>query len=119
MHELSIAQSILERLEAEETNRPGARFRKVGLRIGELAGVDPEALRFGFEVLVKESRWDPLELEIEWCPRRQKCPRCRETFAVRDLDCACPQCGEERTTCVAGDELDIAYLEVEEPCACR
>ncbi len=119
MHELSIAQSILDALETEALNRPGARFRKVGLRIGELAGVDPEALRFGFEVLVKEGRWDPLELEIEWCPRRQQCPQCAETFAVRDLDCACPQCGEKRTTCVAGNELDIAYLEVEEPCACR
>jgi len=119
VHELSIAQSILDALETEALNRPGARFRKVGLRIGELAGVDPEALRFGFEVLVKEGRWDPLELEIEWCPRRQQCPQCAETFAVRDLDCACPQCGEKRTTCVAGNELDIAYLEVEEPCACR
>ena len=118
MHELSIAQSIFEALEAEQANRPGARFRKVGLRIGELAGVDPEALRFGFEVLAKESRWDPLELDIEWCPRRQKCPLCGMTFEVRDLVCACPHCGEERTTCVAGDELDIAYLEVEEPCAC-
>lgn len=118
MHELSIAQSIFEVLEAEAMNRPGARFRKVGLRIGELASVDPEALRFGFEVLAKESRWDPLELDIEWCPRRQKCPRCAETFAVQDLNCTCPHCGEMRTTCVAGDELDIAYLEVDEPCAC-
>ena len=118
MHELSIAQSILDALEGEQANRPGVRLRKVALRIGELAGVDPEALRFAFEILVKDSRWDPLELEIEWCPRQQKCPRCGDTFAVGEFDCSCPRCGEARTTCIAGDELDIAYLEVEEPCAC-
>ena len=51
--------------------RPGARAMVVGLRIGELAGVDPESLRFGFDALVKDSDLDPLELRVEYLVERE------------------------------------------------
>ena len=114
MHELSIANSILEAVQAEAQRRPGVRVSKVGVRIGELSGVVPEALSFGFEVLVRGTEWQPLKLEIETVPRRQRCPHCAHTFAVLNYEVACPQCGAPETDCVGGDELDLAYLEVEE-----
>ena len=48
--------------------RPGYRAVTVRLRIGELAGVDAESLRFGFSAMVKDSDLDPLELEVEPAP---------------------------------------------------
>ena len=114
MHELSIAMSVLESLKGEAERRPGARFTKIGLRIGELAGIDRDALAFGFEALVKETEWQSLALDIESVPRRQRCPRCNLTFAVTDYEFTCPNCGELETICAGGDELDIAYLEMEE-----
>ena len=114
MHELSIAQSILEAVQAEAGRRPDARICKVGLRVGELAGLDPESLRFGFEILVRETELDGLQLEIERCPRRQRCPRCGNEFVTRDYETTCPGCGTVRTECIGGDELEIAYLEIEE-----
>ena len=113
MHELSIAQSVLEALRTEAGRRPGARVCKVGLRVGELAGLDPEALRFGFEVLVRETDLAGLQLEIEYCPRRQRCPQCRNEFVARDYEFTCPGCGTAGTDCIGGDELEIAYLEIE------
>jgi hydrogenase nickel incorporation protein HypA/HybF len=114
MHELSIAQSVLEAVRAEAGRRPGARVCKVGLRVGELAGLDPEALRFGFEVLVRETDLEGLQLEIEHCPRRQHCSQCGHEFVPRDYEIACPGCGAARTECIGGDELEVAYLEIEE-----
>ena len=114
MHELSIATAILERVEQEASKRPGTHFVKVGVRVGELSGVDADALSFGFEALVKDSGWDPLALEIEFCARKQRCPGCGNTFAAKDSETACPLCGKINTECVSGNELDIAYLEVEE-----
>jgi len=35
---------------------------------------------------------------------------------VKDWELTCPKCGEARSTCIGGTELDIAYLELEEPC---
>src|SRR4051794_31649250 len=111
MHELGIASAILDQLELELAKRPGARFVKVGLKIGDLAGVDPDSLSFGFESLVKDTHWDPLALEIKTIKRRQQCPGCRREFEAEHWSTACPTCGNPVTTTVAGEELEIAYIE--------
>ena len=114
MHELSVANSILEAVRKERERLNGARVTKVGVRIGELAGVDPAALSFGFEILVKDSGLEPLALEIEFVSRRHECSHCRHVFTVMDYRLDCPACGSTETRCIGGDELDLAYLEVEE-----
>jgi hypothetical protein len=65
MHEMGIANSILEAADAEAGMYPGHRPAKVGVVIGEYAGVDTESLRFCFDVLAKERQPRP-ELAIEW-----------------------------------------------------
>jgi hydrogenase nickel incorporation protein HypA/HybF len=81
MHEMGIAYSVLTAVDQELQRYPGRRAAKVGVRIGEFAGVDTESLRFCFDVIVKSSDLAPLELDVE---------------------------------CRSGDELDLAYLELEE-----
>jgi hypothetical protein len=66
MHEMGIASSILEAAASEAQLHPGHRAVKVGVVIGEYAGVDTESLRFCFEVLAKERGPVPLELDIGW-----------------------------------------------------
>ena len=109
---MSIANSILEAVRKESAARGGARVSKVGVRVGELAAIDPEALRFCFEAMVQGSDLEPLALEIEVKPRQQRCPACNLTFTVEDYNLACPTCGLQATECVSGDELDLAYLEI-------
>ena len=87
MHEMGIASSVLEAVHKELQRHPGQRAAKVGMRIGEFAGIDTESLRFCFEIAVKTSDLAPLELEIDWC-RLEDGRR--------------------------GDELELAYLEMEE-----
>jgi hydrogenase nickel incorporation protein HypA/HybF len=113
LHELGIAAAILDRVQAEAAKH-GAHITRVGIRIGELAGVDPDALSFGFEVLVKDTDLEPLALQIERCARRQRCPACEREFEVKDYETACPQCGAADTATVAGDEPDTAFMEVED-----
>lgn len=115
MHELSIATSVLEAVAKEAERRPGTKILKVGLRVGELAAVDCDALSFGWEVITKDTEWNGLQLEIEHIPRRQRCGVCAHEFAALDFMTACPRCADLMTVTIAGDELDIAYLEVEEP----
>lgn len=114
MHELSIANSVLKAARTEMGKRPGARLMKVGVRVGELAGVDPEALTFSFQALVKGTELEPALLEIETRPRRHRCRECAREFIVRDYNTLCPDCGSERTECISGTELELAYLELEE-----
>lgn len=118
MHEMAIANSVLEALEKEAARFPGKRIVKVGLRIGALAGVDREALSFCFEALVRGTEWEPLELSIEFCRRRHRCDACSQAFVVEAYEVSCPLCGSLSTTFLGGDELELAYMEVEdhEPC---
>lgn len=117
MHEIGIASSILETVETEARRRPQAVFLAVGVRVGELSNVDRDALDFAFSALTRDTPLAHVKLDIEWCPRRERCLGCDTVFAVENHDVQCPACGSERTSSAGGTELDIAYLEVEEPCA--
>lgn len=114
MHELGIAASVLQEAQQEAQRHPGTRLRKVKVRVGELSGVNPEALSFSFEVLVRDAGLEPVELEIESCHRRQRCPACQQTFTVAGYDLRCPGCGTEETEFTGGDELELASLEMED-----
>ncbi len=119
MHEMGIANSILEGVATELSRRPGARASKVGVRVGEMAGIDPDALRFAFEALTLDTPLHGLELDVEYRARRHRCLECKGVFEVRDFELKCPGCGSLNSECMSGDELEFAYLEVEEdePCA--
>ncbi|MBZ5606444.1 MAG: hydrogenase maturation nickel metallochaperone HypA [Acidobacteriia bacterium] len=113
MHEMSIVTSVLDTAHEEAAKHAGARVTKIGLRIGEWSGVDRESLQFCFDSMVASDPNPPV-LEIQYLPRQNLCGRCGELFQVKDFDIACPGCGFSPTEPVSGNEMDIAYLELEE-----
>ena len=115
MHELGIAQEIIDRVAREMQRHPGARARAVGVKVGEVSGVDRDALEFSFASLVRDTEWQRLKIEIEDCPRRHRCPACGREFTVVESRTACPGCGGTATVLLSGDELDIGYIEVDDP----
>jgi len=119
MHELGIANSILDGVAKEIERRPGSRPTKVGVRIGELAGVDPDALRFAFEALTAETDLAQLQLDIEFRAPQARCRDCSREYEIHSYELICPACQSPNGQCISGDELEFAYLEVEdnEPCA--
>ena len=58
MHEMSIAESVLDAVRAESARYNGARVTKVGLRIGDLSGVEASSLSFCLEVLAEGIEFD-------------------------------------------------------------
>lgn len=119
MHEVGIATSILDAARAEAERRPGAKVLSVGVRIGVLSGVDLSALRFAFECIVAGTEYQSVVFVTEECPRRNRCDACGHEFSSPIsspfLDAPCPQCHAQHTTFVSGDQLDVAFVEVEEP----
>ena len=112
MHEMSIAASMLEAVRAESA-RYDAHVLAVGVKIGELSGVDSDSLRFCFDALVQDTDLAPLALEIELLPWRNRCRRCARDFTVQDYQTECPQCGSAETDLASGRELEFAYMEIE------
>ena len=114
MHEMGIANAVLDAVRVEALRFPGSHVCKVALRIGELAGVAPDSLSFCFAALVRGTEMEPLTLEIQYCPRRHQCRRCGCSFSAGIEGLPCPECGGVDSFFAGGDELEIAYLEVED-----
>jgi len=114
MQEIGIAGSILKAVETEAALYPEGIVRKVGVNIGILAAVDPDALRFCFETLTQDTEFAGLRLEITTCPQRAHCTACSLDFVVSNYETQCPHCGQPETQCIGGEELELAYLELAE-----
>lgn len=112
MHELSIAQSLLEILEQEAKARGAAKVTRVKLRIGALSGVVREALEFAFEVASGGTVAEGASLEIEEVPVRIRCPRCG-VLEQEGPFLVCPRCGEVGVL-LSGRELEIDSMEIED-----
>lgn len=113
MHEIGIATAIVDAVHVESARSGGAVPLSVGVRIGEFAAVDPEALRFAFEAITRGTNLQNLSLKIEICPCCRRCNACGQVFVVNGSP-QCPRCGASESRCAGGDELEIAYLEVED-----
>jgi len=79
-----------------------------------MTAVEPEALRFCFEVCAGGTDMEGVILDIEEVPVRGQCIHCKNEFPLdRYLDSRCPVCGGESGGYVSGTELDIVSMEVE------
>ena len=78
MHELSIALSMIEQVEQQAAAQGGG-VRSIQVKIGELSGVDVEALRFAWEIARAGTALAASELVIERVPLRVRCPQCGRT----------------------------------------
>jgi len=104
---------MLESVQAESA-RHNAHVLAVGVKIGELSGVESEPLRFCFDALVQDTDLAPLALESERLPWRNRCCQCAQEFAVEEYRTECPRCGSAETEMASGRELEFAYMEIEE-----
>ena len=114
MHEIGIAAAIIEAGQAEAARLPGSKLLRIGVRIGVLSGVDNNALEFALRAIVAGTDLDLLKFEIENCQRRNRCRKCSHEFDSSLYEHSCPLCASQDTLFVAGDELELAYVEVEE-----
>lgn len=111
MHEMSVAMAMVEQV-AEAAAPHGHRSATaVRLRLGELAGVVPDSLRFCFGLVSAGTVLDGAELLIEDVPGRARCVPCAAEWATGmppRLDC--PHCGGARVEMLAGRELQVAAV---------
>jgi hydrogenase nickel incorporation protein HypA/HybF len=113
MHEFSIATSLLEIITHEALPYPGARVKKVTLRIGALSGVLPHALRFSFEILSEGTVAEGATLVIEEIPLTLSCKNCGRTSSPEDPFLICPFCESTEVALTGGRELEILNMEIE------
>ncbi|MER6196326.1 hydrogenase maturation nickel metallochaperone HypA [Streptomyces sp. NPDC001586] len=116
MHEMSIAMAVVGQVE-EAAQAGGARaVTSVRLRVGELAGVVPDALAFCFELACAGTVLDGASLVTESVPARARCASCPGTWAVgMPPELCCPGCGRATDVeLLSGRELEILSVRWED-----
>jgi hydrogenase nickel incorporation protein HypA/HybF len=114
MHELGIATAALDQVILRARGEGARQVARIGLRVGVLSGVDPEALRFAFEAILPGTLAEGAMLDIETVAAIAHCGHCGRDFPAAAAD-ACGLCAtcEQPTTCfTAGRELEFTRLEI-------
>ncbi len=112
MHEMAICESIREILQEQARSAGFARVERVKLAIGALSGVEVEALRFGFDVVMRGSVAEGALLEIEEVVGTAWCMPCAASVAIAARYDGCPQCGSYQLQVTGGEEMTIREMEV-------
>ena len=113
MHELAIAQALVEQVDAVIEQHQASSATSIRVRIGPLAGVVPELLATAFPMAAAGSRMEHAELEFTHAPIRVHCQTCgAETEAALNR-LICSACGDWHTQVVSGDELLLEGVELE------
>jgi len=111
MHELSIAQELLDIIFVNAEEAGIHSVSEVNIRIGEYAGIFPDSLQFAFEVLSQDKMTEGASLNIEHVAPRFVCQTCGTE--MRREDERCTRCGNSDIRMIGGDELELVSFEGE------
>ena len=110
MHELAITRNIVA-IAGEAAH--GRRVTRVTLEIGKLSGVMADAVAFCFDIVASGTPVAGAALDIREIDGRARCRDCGGEFAADTIFTPCP-CGSRRCERLAGEELNVKAIEVEE-----
>ena len=114
MHELFIALNIVEMAEQEARRRGGVHVSAVHLKVGTLAGIVKEALRFSYGVSCEGTMLEGSELVIEETPAVVYCDSCEAEHSLSSIQAFfCPVCRTPTPNVISGRELELVAMEME------
>jgi hydrogenase nickel incorporation protein HypA/HybF len=113
MHEMSLAEGVLQLIEDAAKRDSFTRVKTVWLEIGQLAAVEPDALRFCFDAVTHGSLAAGAQLKILDIPGTGQCLKCGASIAMSESLCACPHCDSHQVQVTGGTQMRVKELEVE------
>jgi hydrogenase nickel incorporation protein HypA/HybF len=114
MHELSIAQSIVDTIVSNVPEDQLHNVRTVSLKVGSSSGIVPDSLEFGFTAITAETPLRLARLQIEIVPFVIHCHDCGRDLENETGSAVCSSCGGIDTTIVSGNEMLFSEIELEE-----
>jgi hydrogenase nickel incorporation protein HypA/HybF len=113
MHEMAIAQSLLDIAVAAAEKEGAQRIIRVNVTAGELRGIVPLQFTFCFSLLAENTIASGAYLNLEITPIQGRCRHCEETFVVEEHSYICPRCQGEDIQVISGTELRLTDIEVQ------
>jgi hydrogenase nickel incorporation protein HypA/HybF len=116
MHELSIASAVLDTALRHARGRP---VTVVSVRSGAMRQVVPRSLEFYFEIVARDTPCEGAALRLVEVATELRCRACEARWSPQVPAFRCPACGSGEVAIIAGEELEVDYIEVEqEEAAC-
>ena len=112
MHEMSLAEGILQIIEDTARANAAARVRSVLLEIGVLSHVEESALRFCFDAVTRGTLAEGARVDVFATPGRAWCMPCAASVPLARLGDACPRCGSYQLQVMHGEEMKVKEIEV-------
>ena len=113
MHEMGIAMQIVEIATASVPKElKDVDVKRVNLRVGKLAAVVPESLRFCFQIAAQETPLEGAELVIDEIPIMARCNDCKHEWTIANPVFECEKCKSGSIIILSGRELDIESIEI-------
>ena len=112
MHELSIVLGIVD-IAATTVQKANAHtVDRIELEIGELAGIETDALLFAWDAAIKNTVLARAMRDIRHVPGKARCLDCGEVFDMHELYDPCPKCNNYLNEIIQGRELKVKALTV-------
>ena len=115
VHELAISEAVVSGVCERLASTLGeSRISRVVLEVGRLSAVEPEALRFCFELSAAGTPVAGATLDIIEIPVIADCRQCGVRFESNEsLTCVCNACGSLAVDIVNGRELRVKLVELD------
>lgn len=114
MHELSIAQNIVEIINQHVPEEDLHRVRSIFTTVGEHSGVVADSLSFSYQAITSSTLLELSHLEIERIPYIIRCSGCGNKSPMEIGNRLCPACGGMETEIVSGLELHVREIELQD-----
>jgi len=113
MHELSIAQNIIDTVVASVKNKKISKIKKIYISLGVLSGVEKDSLLFNFNLIPKDKLFEKTKLLIKENVLVVYCPKCKiKTIIKNSFVLRCSLCGNLTSEIIEGKELRIDKIEI-------
>ncbi|MEW6442947.1 MAG: hydrogenase maturation nickel metallochaperone HypA [bacterium] len=113
MHELGIAQSIVDIVLRTVMQNGGGKIATVRIQAGEMRSIIADQLTFCFAFAAKDTPVEGARLEVEVLPIEALCEDCRQEFRVRGFRFQCPECRGASVRVLRGQELRVKEIELQ------
>lgn len=113
MHEMSLAESVIQLIEEAAIKEKFSRVKTVCLEIGKLSHVEPEAMQFCFDSVSEQTLAEGAILKIIPVAGIGHCENCERDVEISQLYDPCSLCGNFGVVPITGTEMRIKELEVE------
>ncbi|MGD0022195.1 MAG: hydrogenase maturation nickel metallochaperone HypA [Smithellaceae bacterium] len=114
MHELYLAESILNIVQDYAVKQHFNKVNSISLSFGRLSCIESKSLQFAFEVQAKNTLAENALLDFKILPAIIHCFSCEKDLEVESYSAICPACGGEEVILTGGtEELLILEMDVD------